>query len=527
MADQVNIAQRFMVLFAGYGGAHGTHGKPYQEKGGLKWEIKRTARTVREPVTLELWEKHLSGERPLGVISIREDNSCLWGSIDIDKYDDDLAGVVEEVEREKLPLVPCRSKSGGLHLFLFLQEPQPAAAVQDTLRNIAASLGMAGSEIFPKQTEVLAERGDLGNWMVMPYFGSTYDGKLHEQVGVKKTGAEMSSTEFLRVAEKSKLTNAQFEKLGEPPRKKGQKKDEAGPFSDGPPCLQHMSAKGFPEGGRNNALFHVGVYMRRKYPTSWKEKLEKANHDFMKPPLSSEEVMSCQKSLSKKEYEYTCKNEPMCSHCDTMVCRTRKFGVGDEGNFPIISSMSKLDTRPVIWFVDVMGRRLEMSTEQLQNYHLFQRLCMDECDHMFQPMKQGMWHMVVSEAMKNSTLIEASPDIGIMGRFQDHLEDFLTNRQKGKRKEDLFNDRPWEDEEEGRHYFKLNALKKFLTREDFMDERGAKITSGRLSRMIQKLGGDSHFFNVKGRGLRVWYVPSDIVSAAPVFDPPPVPGSEV
>ena len=60
-------AGRLMALFEGFDGAHGTHGKTEQsvEKGG-KLEIKKSARTVREPVTLELWTDHVAGERPLG-----------------------------------------------------------------------------------------------------------------------------------------------------------------------------------------------------------------------------------------------------------------------------------------------------------------------------------------------------------------------------------------------------------------------------------------------------------------------------
>ena len=141
-----------MALFAGNEHAHGTHGEPVQD--GLKWAIKTTARTVREPGTLALWEAHLRGERPLGVIPICEDSNCSWGSIDIDTYDKDVTGIVAEVEATKLPLVACRSKSGGLHLFLFLKQPMPADAVQAALKAMAARLDCADAEIFPKQTRL-------------------------------------------------------------------------------------------------------------------------------------------------------------------------------------------------------------------------------------------------------------------------------------------------------------------------------------------------------------------------------------
>jgi hypothetical protein len=86
-------------------------------------------------------------------------------------YGEDLTTLIKKVEAAKLPLVPCRSKSGGLHLFMFATEPVLAKAMQDCLRELAAGLGIAGSEIFPKQAELLSDRGDQGTWMIMPYFG--------------------------------------------------------------------------------------------------------------------------------------------------------------------------------------------------------------------------------------------------------------------------------------------------------------------------------------------------------------------
>ena len=92
-------AERMMALFAGFASAHGTHGEPVQD--GLKWAIKTTARTVREPVTKQLWEKHLRGEISLGVIPIREDGTCSWGSIDVDQYGEDFLKLIDKAERGK------------------------------------------------------------------------------------------------------------------------------------------------------------------------------------------------------------------------------------------------------------------------------------------------------------------------------------------------------------------------------------------------------------------------------------------
>lgn len=527
--EVASTAQRMMALFAGNADAHGTHGVPEQDPGSVKWHIKRTAKSLREPVTEELWEQHLAGTRPLGVIPIRGDGTCSWGSIDIDDYNLNLIQVVQKVESMGLPLVPCRSKSGGLHLFLFMREPVPAGSVQAVLRDMSASLGFAGSEIFPKQTHVLNERGDMGNWMVVPYYGDTFGGKIAEQVGLKKTGAEMSVEEFVAFAESKVMGLAEIPASRHKPKKSKTASGQTpgltpgGPFSDGPPCLQHLSAQGIQRGGQSNALFHMGVYYKRAFPEDWKERLEKANQEYLKPPGTSDGLTSVIRSLEKKDYEYTCKSEPMVSHCNATLCRTRKFGVGSEGNFPAITGIAKLDTDPPLWFVDVGDQRVECTTEQLQSYFLFHRLCMDR-GRCYAMIKTGDWLAMVSAAMEGMTTIEAPPEVGTRGQFFELLEEFLTNRSKGIRREDLLMGRPFEDKESGRHYFRLKDLMKFLQREGVRDR---EMTQARITQRIKDLGGGSHGLNAKGKYISCWFIPSSVVTPATSIEPPPVPGSPV
>ena len=70
----------------------------------------------------------------------------------------------------KLPLIVCRSKSGGAHVFLFTKENIPASLMQSKLKQMSIILGYEGSEIFPKQTEILVDRGDTGNFLNLPYY---------------------------------------------------------------------------------------------------------------------------------------------------------------------------------------------------------------------------------------------------------------------------------------------------------------------------------------------------------------------
>jgi hypothetical protein len=512
---------------------------PDRDPNGLKWSIKKTAKTLTVGPSIEFWEKHLKGERPLGVVPIRDDSTCLWGSIDIDKYNIDLLEVIARVEAMKLPLVPCRSKSGGLHLFIFCSEPVPAGVLQLALRNLAAVLGFADSEIFPKQTQILKDQGDSGNWMVMPYFGDTFGNKLHYQYGLKKTGAEMTLGEFLTYAEKHKVTEAQVVEMRqnnvhpEEATKKGKAPRATKPFSDGPPCLQFMCEAGFPEGGRNNAMMHVGIYLKKAFPSNWKEKLMEHNHKYVTPPLPTDEIQQIQQQLEKKDYEYLCKHAPMSNHCDSVTCRTRRYGVGNDA-FPEIAAIRKLLTEPAVWFIDVMSSggsiTLRLSTEQLQFFTRFQGACLEHSTIVHRDTPQKLWTAILQEAMEKVELIDAPPDLGPGGRFRELMQTFLTNRTKGTRKEDLLRGAPWEDEEEGRYYFTLASLQKYLERE------GAKdfVKRSEVTHRIRQMHGSEDpkfnphvFFNIKGHGVNAWWVPSGVIEKEPELDAPEVPREEL
>jgi hypothetical protein len=514
-----------MELFVGFQGSHGTHGDPVQEPGSLKWGIKRTdgkgARTVPGPPTLEMWEEHLAGRRPLGVAPLIEDGTCFWGSGDIDDYEVNAVQLVQTVEKMKLPLVPCRSKSGGIHLFLFMAEPVPAVEVQRYLRDVLARLGYAKSEVFPKQAEVIVSRGDHANWMIMPYYGDDYGGRLQMQVGLKAGGGEMTLGEFLSHAEGMRQPRSVLAaRPRATPSATGKPAD--GPFADGPPCLQHLAVGRVKAGHQNNTLLMMGIYYKRVYPATWREELERANHALLSPPGSADGLSSVIRSLSQKDYNYTCKTEPMRSHCNSSVCRMRKYGVGDEGAFPTISGMAKLDVDPPVWFVNVEEARLEVTTEELQDYRRFHAVCMSRLNRCYMALKQADWFVAVAEAMKDVQLLPTPQEVGREGMFGEMLEEFLTNRQRGTSREDLLRGRPWEDEEEGRHYFRLKDLAKFLQREG-----DRTTTRGQMTSAIKRLGGGDRFFNVKQKGVSCWWVPSSAVHPPERTDPPPVSGVPV
>lgn len=191
-ATAPSIAAQMMALFSGNTQAYGTYDGTEYDPTTHKQSIRRGVRTLRAPVTEALWEQHLNGTAPIGIIPTRQDGSCKWGAIDIDEYAKNLLDVFfAQWARYEAPFVPCRSKSGGLHLFLFLRDPIPADDVRKLLAPCAKEFGHGGAEIFPK----FSHPADIGSWLIMPYFGNRH-------IGLKKNGDEMSILEFLTEAER-------------------------------------------------------------------------------------------------------------------------------------------------------------------------------------------------------------------------------------------------------------------------------------------------------------------------------------
>tara|TARA_R110002072_G_scaffold211501_2_gene369074 strand:+ start:51 stop:650 length:600 start_codon:yes stop_codon:yes gene_type:complete len=166
--DTSNLTDRLGSLFKGLKRAHGVFEITGQKENG-KYE--GNVKTVQEPVTDVLWERHINGEQGLGVIPINEQDCCWWGCIDIDIYPAPYDEIQSKVIELGLPLIMVLSKSGGIHLFLFLRHNYAASLVQETLKIFAEALGYGGCEIFPKQ--VCLKPGETGNWLNMPYFGDT------------------------------------------------------------------------------------------------------------------------------------------------------------------------------------------------------------------------------------------------------------------------------------------------------------------------------------------------------------------
>jgi hypothetical protein len=414
----------------------------------------------RQPISDKLWEEHLEGKDPaLGVIPINENNECKWGCVDVDQYNLDHLSIMRNIKGMGFPLVTFRSKSGGAHLFLFAKEFIPASLMQSKLKAMAEALGYAGSEIFPKQTEILAERGDTGNFLNLPYHGGTRGLRYTFEAGGKAASLES----FYSIYDDWAQTKEQIQNIT---IKSQVEITEA--FKDGPPCLNTLADQGFGEGSRNNALFNVAVYHKQANPDNWEDKVMEDNSKWMNPPLGFQEVKQLLASIGKRGYDkYRCKEQPICGVCNAAKCRTKKFGVGfEEEQMPELSTLTKINSNPPQWFLNVAGKRIELKTEQLHNPNLFAIAVLDQANVVSPIPKAKDWREVyLKPLMLNLQEIDPLESLNPINQITNLLYDFTVNRPQARTKEEILNKKPWTDE--GNTYFRMDDFYSFCKRNNW------------------------------------------------------------
>lgn len=484
------LAERFLDRFAALDRFHGTYevsARPV--KPGEK--VEGRAVTVRGAVTVGDWQRHLAGEIGLGFVPVTDAGTCRFGAIDVDDYSVDLKRLARHAADLKLPLVPCRSKSGGCQLYLFLAEPVEASLVRTKLMEWAVALGYSGVEIFPKQTK-LAGPEDRGSWINAPYQG----GERTLRYAMDRDGRALLPGEFLDLADSCALDAATLAAFKLPHL--GLADDL---LADGPPCLQTLAVKGFPSGTRNNGLFNVAVYLRKRFPDDWESKLDVYNTKLMDPPLSTAEVTAIVKSAKKKEYGYRCSDMPIVNVCNRQICLTRSFGIGGGSDDPGVElgQLVKIETDPPTWMWDVNGARLQLESDHLLNQVLFRKLVLDRLTIMTNLIRQGAWTKMVSDRLARVEIVEVPKDVTPDGQWERQFEDFVNQRSVAQTPEEMLMKKPYRNETEV-----------WVRSGDFIDwleqRRFAGVTEKKVYALLRRLGAKHDFQRLKGKGTAFWRI---------------------
>ena len=495
------MIERLQEIFKGLESAHGITSKTEEIRHDGKNEVR--SKTIREPVTNELWQKHLNGEEPgLGIIPINEENKCKWGAIDIDTYPFDHLKLIQKIRENNFPLIVFRSKSGGAHVYCFTKQFVAASLMRQKLQLMASALGYAKAEIFPKQSKVMAERGDVGSFLNMPYHG----GDRTVKYAIDDSGNSLTIEKFIKAYELIALEDIQLENLFVN-KKKEKVKEE---FPDGPPCLNTIIKNGpIVEGngdvaasGRDNGLFNIGVYVKKANPIGWEDKLEDYNTEkYIKPPLKSKDIDRIVKQLDKKDYDYRCKDKPICNFCNEALCYTKQYGKGGDVRMPAIESIRKYESDPPIFFVDINGENIEVDAPTLHDHEKFSIACMTELGTPLIPVAKLVWRKQLASLMKNMTTLQAPDDTKVDVQLKELLTEFVS--RDGKTMEDILKRKPYT--EKGISYFKFKDFWSFILRGKTWPEK--TYNKNKTIRLLENLfKAKSDTVRIKDKQHKIWMV---------------------
>lgn len=492
-----DLVLEFASAFTGNMRAHGVFIadtaplKPGEKRGG-------TSYTKKEDVGINFYKDHLEGTARLGIVPIREDATVLFSVIDVDVYDSEHSLILTTINKYALPLLPFRSKSGGLHLYIFYEGLMPAKGAIQFMDQLRMIFGLnKKTEIFPKQSQLNSE--GVGNWINLPYYDA--DNTVQYLIGPK--GEKLSLLEALVAIRKCKVSKKNATALL-----------ESLPLYDGPPCLQHfiMHAPTEPTSNCNNYLFSLARYYKSKYGDDYQQHVIEANNALQDPIKINELLSTIISSHNKREYSYLCNEEPLVSLCNKEECQKRKYGIGgDEISALNFEEFTQFNADPPWYEWKVNGVILKFySEEDVINQGTFRALCMRYLNILPSRMKFAAWDKIVGRALKNKILkaIDVADDISSGAQFMRHLCDYLTKRVKAANKKQIAMDRVFEDVDISSYIFKHATFIEYLQQKQFK-----VFSQTQIQDRLRQLGGEpkKYYVDKEVGTIRVWALPFSAV----------------
>lgn len=426
-------AKRFALLFKGKTNTYVKNLLP-KEKPAKGEKIKTTITNEKGKVDDNLLISHLSGEFGVGICPVTTDGKCLFGVLDIDYYKGKIRKMLDIIRDYQLPLVPFRSKSGGLHCYLFLSRGVSAKTIRDTLSliikvfSLDKMYGEEKVEVFPKQDKVTED--GFGSSITLPYFNAeepyTYLLDLD--------GNEVPFEEALNQIQKRFTTiEAVREAL------------ENLPYNDAPPCLQRILLSGLVGGedtGRNNFLFSFALYASKKYGLEGFASYVRELNNSFECPIDESAVESTIASIKSKEYSYRCKDIPCNGFCDKSLCKKREFGLGREkGHFSDIEYGQLLRYKTAepyyVWQLKLQGSEGDFKNivfrdeGELLDQKNFAKVCVRFLNFAPRQVQTNDWFGTLNKYLASVKDVEvrAESDTSALSMIRQMFVRYLSNKQ--------------------------------------------------------------------------------------------------
>ena len=368
----------------------------------------------------------------VGICPINTDGKCYIGVLDIDSYGAKIRKVLDFIRDYQLPLLPFRSKSGGLHVYLILSKSVSAKSMREILSQIIYFFaldelyGKEKVEIFPKQDAL--KEGSFGNCITLPYFNCentyTYLLDLDGNPVEFKEALDYIQKHFTSIdAVKTALDNL--------------------PFNDAPPCLQRALVSecvGSDDSGRNNFLFSFAVYAKKKYGSGFESYVQEVNAKF-ECPLEEGVVDQICNSVTNNEYMYKCKDIPCSGLCDKVICKRREFGIGrDKGHFTGVQygQLFRYKTAEpyYVWKLRLQGQEewkdvIFKDEAYLLDQKNFARMCVRYLNQAPMQVSNNDWYAILNSVLPNIVDVEVKKesDTSGMNMIRNAFLDYLSNKQ--------------------------------------------------------------------------------------------------
>jgi hypothetical protein len=497
-----NILNSFVSLFTGSSVAHGCH-EYAQSKTGEKEKGKSF--TVRNCPGVTDYENHINGRKGLGIVPINKNQvRFVVADIDIYPYQQYFMNVLKAIEKYNLPLVAFKSKSGGLHFYLFFREWTTASIAKEILYFYIQLLGIdkiynsvkkTGIEYFPKQTSV--NDNDVGNWINLPYYNS------------KKTPTPMIEYDkYIDIEEALfKINNNKIATYQD-----YQYMIEGLSFADAPPCLQTIYYLDSFE-PRNTSLFSFAVYFSKKYGEEYNRYLLKLNEKLTEPLASDEIEQTICKSIDKKSYSYKCKESPCINYCNKTVCENRAFGITEGGLVSQLSfgGMKQIKTDPPYYEWEINNNVISFHNEEgFINQLNFRKICVQKLYIMPYRLKDDQWTKIINKALQNIEVVNYEQDEISDGKtLEGYFTEFIMDRQQALTKEDLlFNKVFYCDKKKGYLFF-ANDFSEFV----YNTKRFTAFAKNEVNIRLKSFGVTDDVIRLQDKTKRLKFVPLSFFEA--------------
>ena len=388
-----------------------------------------------KPITEDDYRLHLHGKKSIGIQPCDDNGLACFGAIDIDPkvYKDlDIKKYLDIIQEKELPLIPIKSKSGGLHLYLFTKEFVKAKVIRDFLEQVLFLFKLPiTTEIFPKQTKLGSDTNGNkvnGNFINLPYFNKS------ERVALDPSGKEMPLDLFLKVVEINKADIEKLENISNDLIKK-ELTGGAEEFKDGPPCLEILS-KNKMKDGRDRFLYNYMVMAKKKYPDNWGKMVLKAGRNYFEfdQIWTDDYIEKKIKHWEKQEKGHTCHDDLLAPVCIKSECVKRKFGIISDKkiNWPLMTNLIKVDFKPDPEYYFTVeredGETVQVHAKdvnKIKDQQELRGLIMAQADFPPPPIK-GMDFFEIQKALFSTIdTVQPAPGTTPMEILKKHLKDYI------------------------------------------------------------------------------------------------------